>query len=129
VRKLLKVVNDLQTAYPKKPFTLDGRLVGDIGEALAEHLYQLEVFDRLEKHHDARTPDGRLVQIKATIKPSLTFPAGHVPDLLTHDRPWSRLPQAASRKPQAASRKPLAATRNPQPARTDRVGGSWAYHY
>ena len=80
VKELLAVVKELHEAYPKKPFTLDGRLVGDIGEALAEHLYQLEVFDRLERHHDARTPDGRLVQIKATMKTNLTFPAGHVPD-------------------------------------------------
>src|SRR6266568_2669565 len=46
VRKLLEIVNQLQQAYPKKKFTLDGRLV----------------------------------QIKATMKDALTFPADHVPD-------------------------------------------------
>lgn len=31
---LLEIVNKLQQKYPKRKFTLDGRLVGDIGEIL-----------------------------------------------------------------------------------------------
>ncbi len=81
VRELLVIVARLRARFPKKRFTLDGRLVGDIGEALAECMYDVTIFDGLQKHHDAKTNDGRLVQIKATMQKSLTFPAGHIPDL------------------------------------------------
>ena len=80
VKQLLKIVGRLQDEYPKKRFTLDGRLVGDLGETLVESAYELEVFGSLEKHYDAKTPHGRRVQIKATMKNSLTFPVDHVPD-------------------------------------------------
>lgn len=77
---MLTIVDKLAKAYPKKKFTLDGRLVGDIGEVLVEDAYELELFEDLQKHHDARSTCGRLVQIKATMKAHLTFPADHVPD-------------------------------------------------
>ena len=80
VKKLLEIVEDLQRRYPKKKFTLDGRLVGDLGETLVERDYDLELFDKLEKHHDAITPEGRKVQIKTTMKNALTFPGDHIPD-------------------------------------------------
>jgi hypothetical protein len=80
VRQMLAIVEKLCAAYPKKRFTLDGRLVGDIGEVLVEDSYELELFEDVTKHHDAECRDGRLVQIKATMKKSLTFPADHVPD-------------------------------------------------
>jgi len=34
VQRLLEVVKELHAAYPNKEFTLDGRLVGDLGESL-----------------------------------------------------------------------------------------------
>jgi hypothetical protein len=77
---LLAIVEELRTAFPKKRFTLDGRLVGDIGEALAEQIYALTVFDRFERHHDAKADDGRLVLVKATMQGTLTFPADHIPE-------------------------------------------------
>lgn len=80
VREMLAIVAKLAKTYPKKKFTLDGRLVGDIGEVLVEDAYELELFEDLQKHHDARSTCGRLVQIKATMKAHLTFPADHVPD-------------------------------------------------
>ena len=80
IKQLLQVVTQLQYAYPKRKFTLDGRLVGDLGEVLAEVEYDIELYDGLQKHHDAKASDGRQVQIKATMKDSLTFPADHVPD-------------------------------------------------
>ena len=80
VQQLLRIVNRLSRAYPKKRFTLDGRLVGDIGEVLVEGRYDVELFEGLRKHYDAECRDGRLVQIKATMKGSLTFPADHIPD-------------------------------------------------
>jgi hypothetical protein len=80
VRQMLAIVDKLCAAYPKKKFTLDGRLVGDIGEVLVEEAYDLRLFEDVKKHHDAECSDGRLVQIKATMKKSLTFPADHVPN-------------------------------------------------
>ena len=80
IKQLRQVVKQLHDAYPEKKFTLDGRLVGDLGEVLAQVEYDIELLDGLQKHHDAKAPDGRLVQIKATMQDSLTFPADHVPD-------------------------------------------------
>jgi len=77
---MLAIVAQLQKAYPEKKFTLDGRLVGDIGEILVEATYDVKLFEDLQRHHDGTTSDGRLVQIKATMKDSLTFPADHIPD-------------------------------------------------
>lgn len=64
VKEMLKIVEELQNQYDKKKFTLDGRLVGDLGEILVEEDYDLELYRGLTKHHDGETPDGRKVQIK-----------------------------------------------------------------
>jgi len=79
VKNMLQIVEALQKTYPKRRFTLDGRLVGDIGEILVEENYDLELYEGLEKYHDGETPDGRRVQIKTTMKNSLTFPGDHIP--------------------------------------------------
>ena len=80
IKQLLEIVEQLHIAHPKKKFTLDGRLIGDLGETIVEGAYDVEIFEKLEKHHDGETSDGRRVQIKATMKKNLTFPASHVPD-------------------------------------------------
>ena len=82
IKSLLKIVSQLQKLYPQKRFTLDGRLVGDIGEVLAEESYLIKLNNGLTKHHDAMCMDGtmRKVQIKSTMKDSLTFPCDHVPN-------------------------------------------------
>lgn len=81
VKQLLGTVALLRKAYEKrqKQFTLDGRLVGDIGEVLAEEAYDIELFDTLKRHHDATSSTGQLVQIKATMRNHLTFPVDHIP--------------------------------------------------
>jgi hypothetical protein len=66
-------INNLKNSFPRKEFTIDGRLVGDIGEVIAALEYDIELFDVLVKGHDGMTSDGRLVQVKATFKDSLTF--------------------------------------------------------
>ncbi|MNG10465.1 hypothetical protein D3C84_939360 [compost metagenome] len=80
LKGLFSAVSMLQEAYPGKPFTPDGRLVGDIGEVVASLAYGLTLNEGLTKHHDAVTDDGRNVQIKTTFGTSLTFPVHHVPD-------------------------------------------------
>lgn len=80
IRQLLRVVGQLHAAYPNKRFTLDGRLVGDLGEVLVAEEYDLRLHEGLRKHHDAIASDGRQVQIKTTMQNALTFPADHTPD-------------------------------------------------
>jgi len=80
VNQMLQIVKQLQSKYPKKRFTLDGRLVGDIGEVLVEDTYDVKLHEGLQKHHDGITPDGKQVQIKATMQNWLTFPGDHTPD-------------------------------------------------
>jgi hypothetical protein len=47
-------------------FTLDGNLIGDIGEAVAAELFGLELSARNGTGIDGHAPDGRTVQVKAT---------------------------------------------------------------
>jgi hypothetical protein len=74
---IFKGIEQLREAFPEKKFTVDGRLVGDIGEAIAQRDYDLELYKKLQKGYDA-TSNGNKVQIKATFKDQLTFK--EVPD-------------------------------------------------
>lgn len=47
-------------------FTLDGNLVGDIGEAVANELFGLELGPKCGPGVDGVAPDGRTVQVKAS---------------------------------------------------------------
>lgn len=80
IKKLLNTVENLREEYPHKRFTLDGRLVGDIGEVLCSEIYDVELLPGLPAHYDGQTSDGRQVQIKTTMQKNLTFPADHIPD-------------------------------------------------
>lgn len=80
VKQLIQIVKELRSAFPQKRFTLDGRLVGDLGEVLVEAAYDIELHEGLRKHHDGKASDDRQVQIKATMQDSLTFPVDHIPD-------------------------------------------------
>ena len=66
-------IKELKEMFPEKEFTIDGRLVGDIGEILASLDYEVELFPIQKADHDGVTPDDRKVQIKASFKDSLTF--------------------------------------------------------
>ena len=66
VRSLYKLVGKLETLAPGRKFTLDGHLVGSIGEVLAADRYGLDLLPASTKTHDARSKEGRMVQIKAT---------------------------------------------------------------
>jgi hypothetical protein len=80
IKQLLEIVEQLRTVYPTRRFTLDGRLLGDLGEVIAEEAYDIKLYDDSRKHHDAECPDGRRVQIKATMQTYLTFPCNQIPD-------------------------------------------------
>ena len=66
-------IERLHEAFPSRTFTIDGRLVGDIGEVIAELEYDLTLDEVSVPNHDAQMLNGRRVQIKATFKDSLTF--------------------------------------------------------
>ena len=57
----------------RRSFTIDGRLVGDIGEVIAERDYELELDKDSSAKHEGTTPSGTRVQIKATFKNKLAF--------------------------------------------------------
>lgn len=66
VRRLYEVVGQLEGAFPGRKFSLDGHLVGSIGEVIAADRYGLELLANSTEGHDARCPDGRLIQVKTT---------------------------------------------------------------
>jgi len=73
LKKIFEGIEQLKNAFPTKEFTIDGRLVGDIGEALAQRDYDITLYLGLTKDYDGETSCGKKVQIKATFKNSLTF--------------------------------------------------------
>lgn len=66
IERLYQLVNELEAAFPGRPYTPDGHLVGSLGEVLASHYYDLELLPCSTICHDAKSADGRLVQVKAT---------------------------------------------------------------
>ena len=78
LKLIFQGIRQLKDEFPGKEFTIDGRLVGDIGEVIAALQYDVNLYDVLVAGHDGETSDGRRVQVKATFKNSLTFKT--VPD-------------------------------------------------
>lgn len=66
IREIFRIARELEEMYPGRHFTPDGHMVGSIGEVIAAEEYGLELFEASHPVHDARTQDGKLVQIKAT---------------------------------------------------------------
>ena len=71
-------IDRLKLAFPNREFTIDGRLVGDIGEIIAALEYDVVLHEVSQPEYDGFTSDGRRVQVKATFKDALTFKT--VPD-------------------------------------------------
>ena len=63
IQELIKIVSDLETVFPGRHFTIDGHLVGSIGEVMAAYYYGIDLYDASAKRHDG-VVDGRQVQIK-----------------------------------------------------------------
>jgi hypothetical protein len=66
VEQLHAVVEELEAMHPGRKFPLDGHLVGSIGEAAAEAMFDVELVPASSAGHDAIARDGRQVEIKAT---------------------------------------------------------------
>lgn len=67
VGQLLETVGELEELHPGRKFSLDGHVVGSIGEAAAEGLFDITLVRASSTGHDALTPDGMKVEIKATL--------------------------------------------------------------
>lgn len=77
IKQLLKITETLRNKYPNKRFTLDGKLVGDIGEVLVSEKYGIELYSENAVKHDGRElATGRQVQIKSSFKNYSYFPYG-----------------------------------------------------
>lgn len=76
IKQLLEITKKLRTQYGRS-FSLDGRLVGDIGEVLAAEKYGLELLTENSYKHDAKElATGRMVQIKSSFRNYCYFPHG-----------------------------------------------------
>lgn len=68
IRCLYGVVREFEKEFAtaERKFTPDGHLVGSLGEVVAAYAYDLELHSVGEKAHDAKTRNGKQVQIKLT---------------------------------------------------------------
>jgi hypothetical protein len=81
IKELLAITKKLKDKYPEKGFTLDGKLVGDIGEVLVAEKYGLELLPENTPIHDAKEKStGRLIQIKSSFKKNCYLPGHAVPE-------------------------------------------------
>ena len=65
VTRLYEAVETLSSRYPGRPFTLDGHIIGSIGEVVAAEAFKLSLYPPSQAVHDAWDDNGD-VQIKIT---------------------------------------------------------------
>ncbi len=83
IKELLAITQKLKEKYIhlNKKFSLDGKLVGDIGEVLAAEKYGIELYSENTRVHDGfEISSGKRVQIKASFKGYCYFPFNNIPD-------------------------------------------------
>ena len=79
IKQLLAITKQLRdnANHHGRKFSLDGKLVGDIGEVLCANKYGLELLDENAYKHDAKEIiSGRLIQIKSSFNNYSYFPFG-----------------------------------------------------
>lgn len=79
VQQLIKIVKELENDFPGRHFTLDGHLVGSIGEVMASYYYGIELYKASAVAHDGEI-DQKKVQIKITQQEDIVI--NHEPDYL-----------------------------------------------
>lgn len=79
VQKLISIVNELEEVFPGRHFTLDGHLVGSIGEVMAAYYYGIELYTASAVAHDGEI-DGKKVQIKISQQDNIVI--NHEPEYL-----------------------------------------------
>ena len=85
--KVKKLLDDLyrssealEDIFPGRSFTLDGHLVGSIGEVVAAYMFNLRLNNASTMGYDALTTDAKKVEIKFTQGKSISI--RHEPDFL-----------------------------------------------
>lgn len=76
VRAVLEIIKGLESDFPGRKFSLDGHLLGSIGEVIASFYYSIDLSKPSAKLHDGVTADGKKVQIKITTRDSYTVHLG-----------------------------------------------------
>lgn len=70
IRNIYGAVDELREAFPGRKFTPDGKMVGDIGEAIGKILYDLELDEKSRKDWDGwwinKFGNRKEIQIRAT---------------------------------------------------------------
>ena len=79
IQKLISIVKELETDFPGRHFTLDGHLVGSIGEVMAAYYYGIELYAASAVVHDGEI-DGKKDQIKISQQDDIVI--NHEPEYL-----------------------------------------------
>ena len=79
VQRLVELVAQLEAEFPGRHFTLDGHLVGSIGEVMAAYYYGIELYAASTEIHDGEV-DGKKVQIKISQQDNIVI--NHEPNYL-----------------------------------------------
>ena len=58
VQRMFQTVAELEATFPGRHFTLDGHLIGSIGEVLAAYYYGTELYEASEPIHDGEDKNG-----------------------------------------------------------------------
>lgn len=74
VREMIEIVCELEAEFPGRHFTLDGHLVGSIGEVMAAYYYGIELYKSSSERHDGIIKE-REVQIKITQQDDIVISA------------------------------------------------------
>lgn len=76
IQQLLNITASLKAQYEGKlDFSLDGRLVGDIGEALVSAKFDIELYGKNEPTYDGfHRPTNKKVQIKSSMAYNFSYP-------------------------------------------------------
>ncbi|MBC74225.1 MAG: hypothetical protein CMH47_18550 [Muricauda sp.] len=76
IQKLLDITNSLKKRFEGKlDFSLDGRLVGDIGEALISEKFDIELYGKNTHDYDGyHRSTFKKVQIKASMAYNFSYP-------------------------------------------------------
>ena len=94
IQDLFRTVCELESRYPGRKFSIDGHLLGSIGEVIAAEYYGLTLLPNSSERHDAKDRQERLIQIKATQIDRISISSE--PDYLiviqiTSDGNWSEI--------------------------------------
>ncbi|MBR3312040.1 MAG: hypothetical protein IKG15_09510 [Solobacterium sp.] len=74
IQELFITVNELEVEFPERRFTIDGHLLGSIGEVLSAYYYGIELYRSSTKVHDGEIGK-RKVQIKITQQDNILISA------------------------------------------------------